>query len=75
MSDKTAFRAKDWVLITPGANPIKGLPEALEITATGDITMESENGNSITLSSVPVGRLPYRPYKVTAATATVYALY
>ena len=74
MSTDTSFRAERWVPVTPSANAFTSIPSALLVTAAGNITMEDDLGTSITIA-VDAGPLPYRPEKITAATATVYALY
>ena len=78
MAEHRTLRAQEWALITPhDTNTIDPMPEALEVTAAGSLTIEDRNGNEISWSSVPVGRLPFRPVRVkaTGTTATVYALY
>lgn len=78
MGKQFAFRADDWVLITPSdvSDISSGRPEALEVTVAGDLAMRSGEGNDITIT-VAVGPLPYRPVRIlsTGTTATVYGLY
>lgn len=78
MSERTAFRATEWVDVTPGAADvdIKNIPEGIVIQTAGDVVMKDINGTSLTLT-LEVGAYPFRPKTIvnTGTTATVYALY
>lgn len=68
------------VLVTPGASDLAdGVCKALFVVAAGDVTFipdGNDNADTITVSSAPIGLvIPFRVRRVTAATATVVAVY
>ncbi len=68
------------VVITPGATDLTdGVCKGLFVAAAGNVTfvpVGNDNADTITVTAAPVGLvIPFRVRRVTAATATVVAIY
>jgi len=57
--------------ITPGPDELSANIKCVYITVAGDVTVEDVNGASIIYTFDAPGLFPFRPTKITAATATV----
>lgn len=68
------------VVVTPGAGDLAdGVCKGLFVAAAGDVTFVpdgNDNADTVMVLSAPVGLvIPFRVRRVTAATATVVAVY
>lgn len=61
-------------VVTPGDEPLSPRPDVLYVNASGTVTIEDENGTSVTYNVFAGQFLPISPVKITAATATIIGL-
>ncbi len=59
--------------ITPGTGVIAPMPRTLYVEAGGTVTIEDQFGTSLTYTVTQGQILPFRPRRITAATATIFA--
>jgi hypothetical protein len=65
--------ADEQYTITPSADALSPKPRAIYAATTGSATLVDKNGTSIVYALTAGQILPFRPEKVTAATATLIA--
>lgn len=67
--------ADEHYTVTPSNNVLSPKPRAIRAMTAGNVTMVDKKGTSIQYAVVPGEIIPFRPEKITAATATIVAWY
>jgi hypothetical protein len=67
--------ADEHYTITPSNDELSPKPRAIRAMTSGNITVVDKNNTSIQYAVTAGEILPFRPNKITAATATVVAWY